>query len=581
MNDHEAGAEPTPSESGIAFRPSNFATLPEALDYAATGATGINVYSGRGKLAERLTYAELRDQARDLAARLVGTGLAPGERVAILAETDGDFVRAFMACQYAGLVPAPMPLPAAFGGRATYLAHLARMIQAAGATAAFAPEGYRDWLAEACEGLSLRFAGTVADLAALPPADALPSVGEDDIAYLQYSSGSTRFPTGVAVTQRALRANVSAICLHGLEMNGADRCSSWLPMYHDMGLVGFLLVPLMSQRSLDLLATRDFARRPFLWLDLMTRNRGTIAFSPNFGYELCLRRARTATLNGMDLSTWRVAGLGGDMIRPAVLEAFAETFAPAGFRREAFVPSYGMAEATLALSFSPLETGPVTDRLDLDRLERDGIATAPGPDTRRERDFARCGPILPGHELAILDEDDAALPELHVGRIRVRGPSLMEHYFDEPEQTAAAISADGWLETGDLGYLHDGALVITGRAKDLIIVNGRNIWPQDLEWSVEDGVETLRAGDVAALAIDDDGDAERVVLLVQCRATDPAMRGALKADAAAVLTAEHSIESDVILVPHNSLPHTSSGKLSRTKSRKMLAEGAFDPDATV
>ncbi|MEM7487992.1 MAG: fatty acyl-AMP ligase [Pseudomonadota bacterium] len=573
----QSTTDPTPTKSGIPFRSGDFASLPEALDYAATGTTGINVYSGRGALAERLPYTDLRDQARDLARRLIGAGLAPGERVALLAETDGDFVRAFMACQYAGLVPAPMPLPAAFGGRATYLAHLRRMIQSADATAAFAPTSFRDWLAEAVDGLDLAFAGTVSDLADREAEGDLPQVGPDDIAYLQFSSGSTRFPVGVAVTQRALRANVEAISRHGLEMRAGDRCTSWLPMYHDMGLVGFLLVPLMTQVSLDLMATRDFARRPFLWLKLITENGGTLSFSPNFGYELCLRRAKSAPLDGIDLSSWRAAGLGGDMIRPSVLEDFARVFGTAGFRREAFVPSYGMAEATLALSFQPLNTGPMADELDLDRLENDRLAVAPSPDTKRSRAFAQCGPILPGHEIAVLDEDDAPLPDLHVGRVRVRGPSLMKHYYGQPEQTAAALSDDGWLETGDLGYLRDGALVITGRAKDLIIVNGRNIWPQDLEWSAEHGVEALRAGDAAAVARDDDGGEERVVMLIQCRSADADARAALAADVAAVLAADHSVEAEVVLVPHNALPHTSSGKLSRSKSRKMLLDGAFDP----
>ncbi|MEM7710510.1 MAG: AMP-binding protein, partial [Pseudomonadota bacterium] len=322
---------------------------------------------------------------------------------------------------------------------------------------------------------------------------------------------------------------------------------------------------------------RDFARRPFLWLKIMTENGGTLAFSPNFGYELCLRRAKTAPLDGIDLSSWRAAGLGGDMIRPSVLEEFAEVFGPAGFRREAFVPSYGMAEATLALSFQPLDTGPTADDLDLDRLEGDRLAVAAGADAKRSRAFAQCGPILPGHEVAVLDDDDRPLPDLHVGRLRVRGPSLMKHYFGQPEQTAAALSSDGWLETGDLGYLRDGAIVITGREKDLIIVNGRNIWPQDLEWSAERGVEALRAGDAAALALDDDGGEERVVMLIQCRSSDPDVRTALRSDVAAVLAADHSVEAEIVLVPHNTLPHTSSGKLSRSKSRKMFLDGAFEP----
>ena len=563
----------TPTDSGLGFRPADFPTLPAALDHAAHGATGINVHDGRGKLTEALPYSALRAQARRLAARLVAAGLAPGERVGILAESDGDFVRAFMACQYAGLVPAPLPLPAAFGGRAAYVQHLRRMLLAAGASAAFAPPALEGWLAEAVDGLDLRLSGTLAALDGLPEDAPLPTVGPDDLAYLQFSSGSTRFPVGVAVTQAALMANMQAIARHGLRMGPADRCVSWLPMYHDMGLIGFLLTPVATQRSLDLMPTAGFARRPLTWLQLIAANGGTLSFSPNFGYELCLRRARTAPPQGLDLSSWRAAGIGGDMIRAPVLDEFAATFAPFGFRREALVPSYGMAETTLAISFHDLARPPVTDEVDLDRLERTGRAERSGAG-ERARGFVRCGRVLPGHELEVRDERGQPLPDLSVGRVHVRGPSLMREYFGRPLDTRAVLSDDGWLDTGDLGYLSDGELVITGRAKDLIIVNGRNIWPQDLEWSLESEVPALRTGDTAAFSADSaDGRDEAVVVLVQCRTTDADARRTLRDEVAAVLRTRHGIEGEVVLVPHNSLPHTSSGKLSRSRARAMFLDG--------
>ncbi|HUF56245.1 MAG TPA: fatty acyl-AMP ligase [Thermohalobaculum sp.] len=567
----------TPTESALDFRPADFPTLPEALDYAAGGETGIAFHDSRGKLAELLPYAILRAQARRLAARLVAAGLAPGERAGILAESDGDFVRAFMACQYAGLVPAPLPLPTAFGGRGAYVQHLRRMLVAAGASAAFAPAALRDWLGEAADGLGIRLCGTLGDLGDLDDLAedaALPRVGSDDLAYLQFSSGSTRFPVGVAVTQAALMANMQAIARHGLGMGPADRCTSWLPMYHDMGLIGFLLTPLATQRSLDLMPTSGFARRPLTWLQLISDNGGTLSFSPNFGYELCLRRARTAAPQGLDLSSWRGAGIGGDMIRAAVLDEFAETFAPFGFRREALVPSYGMAETTLAISFHDLGRAPVVDAVDLDRLERMGEVAPPDRGAGRARSFVGCGRVLPGHELEVRDERGRPLRDLQVGRIHVRGPSLMREYFGRPLDTQAALSGDGWLDTGDVGYLRDGMLTVTGRAKDLIIVNGRNIWPQDLEWSVEAEVGALRTGDAAAFSAESaDGRDEAVVMLVQCRSADPAVRQALRDGVAAVLRARHGIEGEVVLVPHNSLPHTSSGKLSRSRARRMLLDG--------
>lgn len=566
---------PTPSKHALASRLADFATVPEAIEYAARGETGLNFYSGKGELTEALPYSRLYEQAQALARRMLAKGLVKGDRVAIIAESDGDFMRAFAACQFAGLVPAPMPLPAAFGGKDAYIDHVRRMIQGADAAAALSPASLADWLAVAADGLGLKAAGTLAVFDDVDGAGVtLPVVTPDDLCYLQFSSGSTRFPMGVAVTQRALMANAYAITHHGLKITGDDRCISWLPLYHDMGLVGFLLTPLVCQVSIDYLPTREFARRPLLWLNIISRNGGTLSYSPSFGYELAARRAETASTEGIDLSTWRGAGIGGDMVRPRVLRKFAETFAVRGFRAEALVPSYGMAEASLALSFAPLDTGLVTDLVDLDKLEGDAVAVPPGPDTQRSREFVLNGPVLPGHALEVRDPQGRVLAEKQVGRIYARGPSLMREYFNRPEETEAVLSADGWLDTGDLGYLCDGQVVITGRAKDLILVNGRNIWPQDLEWSAEHAVESLRSGDVVAFSVDGDG-GEQVVVLVQCRPTQEDARNALAQQVQGVLRAAHGLEVKVVLVPTHSLPQTSSGKLSRTKARQMYMAGDF------
>jgi len=572
---------PTPSTAGCPRRLADFPTLADALDYAAHGETGINIYSGRGVLLEALPYRELRLQALDHARRLLALGLRPGDRVAIVAESDGDFVRVFFACQYAGLVPAPLPLPAAFAGRETYVASLRRMIMSAGAVAAFAPEMLESWLQEATEGLDLRLVGTLAALRAVEPSTAeLPVPSPDDLSYLQFSSGSTRFPLGVAVTQRAVMANAAAIARHGLAVRDGDRGISWLPLYHDMGLVGFLLTPLTCQLSVDLLPTREFARRPLVWLDLMSRNHGTLSYSPSFGYELCARRAESASAE-IDLSSWRAAGIGGDMIRPQVLEEFAARFAGRGFRQEAFVASYGMAEATLAMSFAPLERGIRTDVVARQALEHQGLALPCASDDETEgRGFVRCGPVLPEHQLEVRDETGRVLPERRVGTIFVRGPSIMRGYHAHPEDTARVLSDDGWLNTGDLGYMVEGEIVITGRAKDLMIVNGRNIWPQDLEWAAEAGLAALRSRDVVVFSVDG-STTEQVVALVQCRATSPEAREALRAEAAALFRRQHGVEVSVVLVPPHSLPQTSSGKLSRTRARQMLLSGAFEPETRI
>ena len=568
---------PTPTAPDRAYRPADFATITEALDYAARGETGVNLYSLRGELAEALTYRELRQAALDLGRRMLAAGLERGDRVGLIAESDGDFIRAFFACQYAGLIPAPLPLPAPFGGRAAYIQHVRRMLQSADASALFGPPAMADWVAETALGLDLRLSGAAADLPAADDGPDLTPVDPEGLSYLQFSSGSTRFPLGVAVTHRALMANVEAVTQHGVKVVAADRLVSWLPLYHDMGLIGFLFAPIACQSTLDLLPTGAFVRRPMLWLDLISKG-ATVTYSPTFGFELCARRAETLPLDGLDLSGWRAAGIGGDMIRPQVLRDFVERFGPVGFDERAFLASYGMAESTLALSVAPTHQGIGAEALDVDRLEREQIAFAPGPRSRRIREFALCGPPLPGHELEVRGEDGAVLPERRVGRIFARGPSLMQAYYNQPEETERVLSADGWLDTGDLGYLVSGQIVITGRAKDLMIINGRNVWPQDLEWTAEAEAAVLRSGDVAVFSLPGEGE-EAVVALVQCRASDPETRQRLRTDIAGCLRLRHGVETEVVLVSPHALPKTSSGKLSRSRAKAMFQAGAFATDA--
>ncbi len=567
---------PTPTFSNVPQRKGDFSTLPHALDYAATGESGLNFYSVLGELTEALPYRALRAGALDLARRLLGSGLRPGERVAMVAETDPDFVRTFFACQYAGLVPAVLPLPSAFGGRENYVAHVRRLAMGARAAALFAPPALTDWLAPLQSELGLRACGAVADLDGTLDWDgALPVIEPGDTAYLQFSSGSTRFPMGVVVQQRALMANASATLRHGLQVRPDDRAVSWLPLYHDMGLVGFLLTPLAGQVTVDLLATQHFARRPQIWLSLISAGRGTISYSPSFGYDLCTRRRRAIEGADLDLSSWRIAGIGGDMIRPAILSGFADAFASRGFRPTAFMPSYGMAETTLAISFAPAGHGVQTDTVDLDRLEQDRVAVAPRNDDARTRSVVLCGSVLPGHDAEIRDPDGVCLPDRRVGRIFVRGPSLMQGYDGQPDKTATALSSDGWLDTGDLGYWLDGSLVVTGRAKDLIIINGRNIWPQDLEWTVEHAVPGVRTGKVAAFSVEESG-REVLIMAVDARGiADPAAGDRLAAEIGDAVRAHHGLDGRVILVPPSSLPYTSSGKLSRFATRQRYLAGTL------
>jgi fatty-acyl-CoA synthase len=310
-----------------------------------------------------------------------------------------------------------------------------------------------------------------------------------------------------------------------------------------------------------------------IWPTIIARNGGTLSYSPSFGYDLCARRLKDGAAIDLDLSRWRVAGIGGDMIRPAVLSRFAEAFHGSGFRKEAFVASYGMAEATLGITFAPLDRGIELDNVDLNLLEQEAHAVpiANQDEQARTRAFVLCGQVLPGHELEVRAANGAPLPDRRIGRIMFRGPSLMQEYFNSREETARVLTADGWLDTGDLGFFLNGSLVVTGRSKDLILANGRNIWPQDLEWLVEHDVDGVRNGDVAAFSVDQ-AESEDIILLVQCRATDQTARASLCQAVAESVRAAAGVNCSVVLVPHNSLPQTSSGKLSRARARQMYLD---------
>ena len=556
---------PTPTENSLPLRRADFATLAEALDYAAQGETGANFYSGSGKLTTVLPYRTLRLQALVLARRLLSLPLERGARVAVVAETNPDFLRFFFACQYAGLVPVALPASANLGGHEAYVGQLRGLLRGCGASVAMASSQFLRFLIEAAKDLNLTFVGAPDAFDELPEQSVqLEYSGPTETAYLQYTSGSTGFPRGVVITQQSVLANLFAVVNHGVDMRADDRCVSWLPFYHDMGLVGCMLALVASQRSIDYLDTRDFAMRPRRWLELMTKTRATIAFSPPFGYDLCSRRIRPDDVSQYDLSAWRVAGIGAEPIRAELLDRFARLLAPAGFDSRAFVPCYGMAESSLAISFSPLRQGVIVDWIDPDELAEN--MRAKPSNQKSGSGFVHCGAALPGHEIAIHDNQRNALPDLHVGRIKVRGPSVMSGYFGLPEQTQLALSADGWLDTGDIGYLIEGSIVVTGRHKDMFIINGRNIWPQDIERIAERQPE-LRSLDASAFCAPGRGKEDVAVVVVQCTLNDSAERRLLTKRLHREIHEELGISCLIELVPRHTLPRTSSGKLSRSATR--------------
>jgi len=575
MTEQLAPPGATPTLDSLPRRLADFQTIGEALDYAAQGRRGFNFHDARGTLTRSYTYAELCEDARLAARRLVSLGIKPGDRVALIAETGVEFAAAFFGAVYAGAWPVPLPLPTSFGGRDAYVDQLAIQLGSSDPALLLYPPELADFCRQAADrsNVASRDWDTLAEVD--PSQDALPTARGDDIAYLQYSSGSTRFPHGVAVTHEALLDNLHAHGF-GLKAQDTDRVISWLPWYHDMGLVGCFLSPIAMQMSVDYLKTEDFARRPLAWLDLITRNPGTtLSYSPTFGYDICSRRmsSQTRAEDRFDLSRWRIAGNGADMIRPEVMQAFVDSFDAAGFKAASFCPSYGLAEATLAVSLMPPGEG---IRLELvEETELSGGQQDAGR-PRRYRAVVNCGRAVKGMEIEIRGPAGELLPDRGIGKVFVRGKSVMHSYFRDPESTGACLSSDGWLDTGDMGYLSSGYIFIVGRAKDMIIINGRNHWPQDIEWAVEQ-LPGFKSGDIAAFAITGPSGEETPAVLVHCRVSDNDERGRLRDEIRERVRAITGITPVVELVPPRTLPRTSSGKLSRTKARNLYLSGEIQP----
>ena len=570
---------PTPTLDALPRRFADFATLGEALDYAATGVRGLNFHDARGTLARPYPFAELRSDAIAAAYRLIAAGVQPEDRIALVAETGPEFAALFFGTIYAGAWPVPLPLPTSFGGRDSYIEQLRVQLASCDPKILIFPPELSAMAAEAA-----KLAGTdgidwseFATRAA--PEAALPQAHGEQIAYLQYSSGSTRFPHGVAITHHALLNNLAAHS-HGMQIDGTDRCISWLPWYHDMGLVGCFLSPIANQVSTDYLKTEDFARRPLAWLDMISRHDGTaLSYSPTFGYDICARRmsSQTKAAERFDLSRWRVAGNGADMIRPDVMQAFVDAFADAGFKASAFLPSYGLAEATLAVSLMPPGEGIRVELVEETQLSGggDSLAANDGPRPQRFRAIVNCGKPVRDMTVEIREEDGTPLPDGAIGKLWCKGPSVMVGYFRDQEATDACM-VDGWLDTGDMAYMSDGYIYIVGRAKDMIIVNGKNHWPQDIEWAVEQ-LPGFKSGDIAAFAITTPGGEETPAVLVQCRSSDDAERLRLRDEIRERVRSVTGMNCVIELIPPRTLPRTSSGKLSRAKARNLYLSGDIKP----
>ncbi|TBR63766.1 fatty acyl-AMP ligase [Escherichia sp. E2586] len=547
----------------LPMRYADFPTLVDALDYAALSNAGMNFYDRRSQLEDELEYHTLKVRAETGARRLLSLNLKKGDRVALIAETSSGFVEAFFACQYAGLVAVPLAIPMGVGQRDSWSTKLQGLLASCQPAAIITGDEWLPLVNAATHDNPELHVLSHAWFKALPEADvALQRPVLDDIAYLQYTSGSTRFPRGVIITHREVMANLRAISHDGIKLRPGDRCVSWLPFYHDMGLVGFLLTPVATQLSVDYLRTQDFAMRPLQWLKLISKNRGTVSVAPPFGYELCQRRVNEKDLAELDLSCWRVAGIGAEPISAEQLHQFAKCFRQVNFDDKTFMPCYGLAENALAVSFSDEASGVVVNEVDRDILEYQGKAVTPGVETRAVSTFVNCGKALPEHGIEIRNEAGIPVAERVVGHICISGPSLMSGYFGD-QASQDEITATGWLDTGDLGYLLDGYLYVTGRIKDLIIIRGRNIWPQDIEYIAEQEPE-IHSGDAIAFVTAQ----EKIILQIQCRISDAERRTQLIHSLAARIQSEFGVTAAIDLLPPHSIPRTSSGKPARAEAKK-------------
>jgi fatty-acyl-CoA synthase len=508
------------------------------------------------------SFHDIAAEAERRGAHLVERGLRKGDRIALVLPEGEQFVLSFLGALFAGVVPVPIYPQLSFKNIEGYHDTVAHIVRASGATMLLTTAATRPYVEPVAARVSaLASIVTVDELDGVAPALRV-DVRPDDLAFLQFTSGSTSRPKGVMVTHGNLRANAEAFMVHGLDRDPAvDKGVSWLPLFHDMGLIGFVVGPLFTNVPCVFLPTASFVRAPRLWLDKIHEHRGTITYAPNFAYALVAKRMRDRDVDGLDLSCLRIAGCGAEPIQARSLRDFAQRLAPAGFDPRAFLPSYGMAEATLAITFVPLRDGLKTEVTDLGN------------------ELVDCGVPFPAHEIAIVDEAGARLAEREVGQIVARGPSVTPGYFNEPELTAQTYrslpgepgDAGPWLHTGDLGYVASGRLFVCGRVKDIVIVRGRNYYPSDIEWAVSE-LPGVRRGNAVAFGVNVDGQ-EQLVICCEGAAADAA---AIRDATAACVTAQFGLTvHEVVVAQLASLPRTSSGKPQRRKTREMYLDGTL------
>lgn len=524
-------------------------------------------------------WKELVAEAERRAADFHARGLAKGDRLAIAVPDPDEFVLSFLGAVLGGIVPVPISPQLTFKNIESYHDTVAHIANAAGASMLLTTTATRQYVdpvvprVASLSGARGRGVVTVDQLAETPAGSKVDvKVDPTDLAFLQFTSGSTSRPKGVMVTHRNLAWNSESFMIHGLRKDSSfDKGVSWLPLFHDMGLIGFVIGPLFTDIPVVFLPTASFVRNPRIWLDKIHQHRGTITYAPNFAYALVAKRVKEKDVGDLDLSSLRRTGCGAEPIQAKTLREFAEKLRPAKFDPKSFLPSYGMAEATLAITFVPVDTGVRADTVEKQSLETKKAAPASDAAGEGVQELVNCGRPFPEHEIAVVDvETGKRLGDREIGEIVTRGPSVCAGYYQEPELTANAFK-DGWLHTGDLGYVVDGEVFICGRLKDMIIVRGRNFYPNDIEWVVSE-LPGVRRGNVVAFGVDVNGEEQ---LVVAAEGFGSEAEGLKTAIAQAIVESFSLTTHEVVIVPQGTLPRTSSGKPQRRKTRDLYLSGTL------
>lgn len=548
------------AKSTVPYRPGGFTTLAKALDYAAQSTAKVRFFDNTGSVITQHSYEELRISALKLAAYLHSLGLKRGSYVAMIAETRVEFNILFFACQYAGFVPCPLPFTILVAGREAYEKKLLQFLKILKPALLVGPasiETITAGVGQSCHvpTSSYEALSKIANDTPMLQSYQDTWLGVNDLAYVQFSSGSTAEPGGLLITQKAVMANLNAVATDGIGVIAEEQTFSWLPFDYDMGLVSFVLSPVNTQSNADFISPATFMARPELWLELMSACRSTLTFAPVFAYGLALQKRDPNKI--LNLSALRVAGIGGDMIHADTLRNFAQAMQDTGFRFDAFSPGYGLAEAVMAISLTRPETPPFIQHFS---------------GAGHTQELVSCGQVLPGYDITVKHETDSFSVAHRVGEIWVKGPSIVTESLNAAEKIKQ--DKNGFIATGDLGFLHEGHLFITCRVKDMIIIRGRNIWAQDIEWAIADCDERLHNHSIAAIGVTQNNE-ENLVVLVQNSDFDNIVRAELQEKMEQTVNQSFGVKVQMVWTQKDQLSTTTAGKLARAQIKQNYLDGTL------